>query len=211
MVLSSRQADPVHASTAPLPLTVLILCGGSGERLGGIDKPLRALAGQPLIERVLAALPHPVDQIVISANRNREQYARYADRVVDDGPRTGIGPLAGIAAGLAIAGNATVLCAPGDAPLLPRDLLRRLDDARRAAERDIAVVDDGSGWQPLCLLLPRTALAALAAFIDGGGRAVHAWLASLRPAVADCSDWPGWGWSLNTEDEWAAVERNLLA
>jgi molybdopterin-guanine dinucleotide biosynthesis protein A len=194
-----------------MPLTALILCGGSGERLGGIDKPLRALAGRPLIEHVRAALPDTIDEIVISANRHREQYARYADRVVDDGPHTGMGPLAGIAAGLAAAGHPTVLCVPGDAPRLPRDLLRRLDEARRAAQREVAVVDDGSGWQPLCLLLPRTALAALTAFIDSGGRAVHAWLASLQPAVADCSDRPRWVWSLNTEDEWAAVERILHA
>jgi molybdopterin-guanine dinucleotide biosynthesis protein A len=32
-----------------------------------------------------------------------------------------------------------------------------------------------------------------------------------RTAVADCSDWPRWGWSLNTPKEWAEAETRLRA
>src|SRR5690348_5714131 len=109
--------------TSPIP-TTLILCGGSGERLGGIDKPLRPVAGKPLIEYVLAALAPAAGMLVISANRNADSYRRYATAIVDDGPYSGCGPLAGIAAGLAAARTEVVLCVPGDAPALPPDLLQ---------------------------------------------------------------------------------------
>jgi molybdopterin-guanine dinucleotide biosynthesis protein A len=190
-------------------VTAVLLCGGCGERLGGVDKPLRVLAGRPLIEHVIARIASQVDAIVISANRNADVYARYGYAVVDDGMPTGRGPLAGIAAGLAAAGSDDVLCVPGDAPLLPADLEARLDAARRAAHGEAAVVDDGRGLQPLCTLLPRTALAGLHAFLDGGGRAAHRWLESLPAARADFSAWPRWAWSVNTEAEWIAAERNL--
>jgi molybdopterin-guanine dinucleotide biosynthesis protein A len=192
-----------------LSVTAILLCGGSGERLGGVDKPLRVLAGRPLIEHVIARIASQVDAIVISANRNADVYARYGYAVIDDGAHTGHGPLAGIAAGLVAARSDDVLCVPGDAPLLPADLKARLDAARRAAHGKAAVVDDGDGLQPLCTLLPRTALAGLHAFLDAGGRAAHQWLESLPAARADFSDWPRWAWSVNTEAEWTAAERNL--
>ena len=189
--------------------SVLILCGGRGERLGGIDKPLRPLAGRPLIEHVLAMLAPECANVVISANRHADQYRAYADTVVDDGIRIDYGPLAGLLAGLAAARCDDVLCIPGDAPLLPPDLYRRLDAARIREGCRLAVVDDGDGLQPLCLLLPRAEASSLTAFAEEGGRAVHRWLATRPHARCDCSNWPRWGWSLNTEDEWRAAEQKI--
>lgn len=191
------------------PCTALILCGGRGERLGGIDKPLRLLAGRPLIEHVLATLDPACHNLVISANRNAERYRAYAASVVDDGAYSDCGPLAGLVAGLAAAQCEDVLCLPGDAPALPADLHARLDGARAREGSGIAVVDDGSGLQPLCLLLPRSERESLVAFLDGGGRAVHRWLESRPHARCNCSDWPRWGWSLNTDDEWRQAEQFL--
>lgn len=193
----------------PSPCTALILCGGRGERLGGIDKPLRTLAGRPLIERVLSTLDPYCRDVVISANRNLPQYRAYAATVVSDGVHADCGPLAGLVAGLAVAQQDEVLCLPGDAPALPPDLHARLDAARRKQGCTIAVVDDGSGLQPLCLLLPRAERDSLNAFLERGGRAVHQWLESRPHARCDCSDRPRWSWSLNTEEEWSRAEQVL--
>ncbi len=192
-------------------VTAVLLCGGGGERLGGIDKPLRTLAGRPLVERVIERVAPQAESLIISANRNAEIYSRYGYPVVADGAYAGSGPLGGLAAGLAAAVSDDVLCAPGDAPLLPIDLTSRLDDARHAAQSAVAVVDDGSGIQPLCILLPRTLEANLRAFLASGGRAAHLWLESLRPARADFSHWPRWTWSINTPAEWDAAEHHLAA
>ncbi len=191
------------------PCTALILCGGRGERVGGVDKPLRLLAGRPLIEHVLAALDRSCRDVIISANRNADRYRAYAPTVVDDGAYVDCGPLAGLVAGLAAAQCEDVLCLPGDAPALPIDLRARLDAARQRQGCSIAVVDDGSGLQPLCLLLPRSERESLASFLDSGGRAVHRWLELHPHARCDCSDRPHWSWSLNTDEEWRLMEQRL--
>ena len=189
--------------------TAVILCGGAGERMQGLDKPLHSLLGQPLIQHVLRQLQAQVDTVVIVANRQRDAYAAYCETVVDDGIYKGRGPLAGIAAGLAVANTDWVLCAPGDAPLLPPDLLQCLQLALQRDNADLAVVNDGSGRQPLCCLLPRRLLADLQEYLDGGGDAPRRWQSRFRVAEADCSDWPRWAWSLNTPQEWAAAERQM--
>lgn len=187
----------------------VILCGGAGLRLGGIDKPLAMLAGRPLFERVLERVAAQAAGIVVSANRNAAQYAAYGLTVVDDGRHGGRGPLAGIAAGLAAASTPQVLFVPGDAPLLPDDLAARLDEARTGAGADIAFADDGSGPQPLCCLLPRALLADLQRYLDDGGRTPRDWYARQRSATARFAEWPRWGWSLNTQEEWQHAELRL--
>jgi len=190
-------------------ITAIILCGGSGERLGGEDKPLQPVAGVPLIERVLARIGPQVTGIVISANRNADVYQRYGHPVVADGRHAGRGPLAGLAAGMDVVGTGDVLCVPGDAPQLPADLVARLDASRCRMNAAVAVVHDGGGLQPLCLLLPSTIRSALHAYLDQGGRAAHVWVQALQPARADFSDRPAWTWSANTPAELAAAGRHL--
>jgi molybdenum cofactor guanylyltransferase len=192
-----------------MPTTAIILCGGAGERMQGLDKPLHPLLGQPLLERVLKQLQPQVEAVVIVANRQRETYAAYGIPVVDDGAYKGRGPLAGIAAGLAASTTDWSLCIPGDAPLLPPDLLQRLQHALQRDNADLAVVNDGTGRQPLCCLLPRRLLSDLRDYLDSGGDAPRRWQARYRVAEADCSDWPRWAWSLNTPEEWAAAEQQL--
>ncbi len=162
-----------------------------------------------MLEWVLERLRPQVDALVVVANRRQEAYAACGVPVVDDGTYKGHGPLAGIAAGLAAAGGDWILCVPGDAPLLPTDLLQRLRSALQRDAADVAVIHDGGGQQPLCCLLPRRLLADLRRFLDGGGDAPRQWQNRYRVAEADCSDWPRWAWSLNTPEEWAMAELQL--
>lgn len=187
----------------------VILCGGAGQRLGGVDKPLQPLAGQLLFERVLLRLAPQVADLVVSANRNAAQYAAYGLAVVDDGRHTGRGPLAGVAAGLEAAGSDHVLIVPGDASLLPDDLVVRLDEARRRAGAAIACVDDGHGPQPLCCLIERGLRDDLARYLDDGGSTPRAWQARHSMVSVRFADWPRWAWSINTPEEWQDAELRL--
>lgn len=192
--------------TSP-PTTGLILCGGQGRRLGGQDKPLRELAGQPLIERIIKRLQHQTCEIIISANRNKPLYCRFAPQVIDDGKFQGCGPLAGLYAGLSKAGNDWLLCVPGDAPALPPDLTKRLFSGLKSSGSSIAYVDDGTGPQRLCCLLKTSLAPDLYRYLSAGNHVPDKWLAQHRPAVVDFSDWPVWGWSVNTPEQWMLAER----
>jgi len=187
----------------------VILCGGAGQRLGGVDKPLELLAGRPLFERVLERMAAQAGTMIVSANRNAGQYAAYGLTVIDDGRHGGCGPLAGIAAGLAAATSEFVLFVPGDAPLLPDDLASRLDDARIRSHAEIAFADDGNGPQPLCCLLSRVLLADLERHLDTGGRTPRDWFARHRSVTAGFPEWPRWAWSANTAEEWQNAELRL--
>jgi molybdopterin-guanine dinucleotide biosynthesis protein A len=109
------------------PILALVLAGGGGRRLGGVDKAFLDLADRPLIAHVLAALtPLPT---AISANGDPARFTAFGRPVLPDGVFAGRGPLAGLLAGLdwaAERGAETLLTVPCDTPLIPRDLARTL-------------------------------------------------------------------------------------
>jgi len=180
-------------------LTGLVLCGGAGRRLGGADKPLLEWQGQPLIDRVLAVLSPQVDRVLISANRHLDDYRCRAAVITDGelGPEfttVHAGPLAGIAAGLAVCRTRWLLVCPGDGPRPPADLATRLLAA--SAGHVGAVAHDGERRQPLHLLL-RTTLADAARRALRGDGSVHRWLAGLNLGEADFSDQPAAFFNVN--------------
>lgn len=182
--------------TKPL-LTVAILAGGAASRLGGRDKGLEPLAGQPLIEWVVAALPRDAD-LVIVANRNLDGYARYG-RVVTDAEAGFRGPLAGVASALSAATAERVLTVPVDCPEPPHDLERRLASANAIA----AVAHDGERRQPLFALY-RTSFAESAASGARAGQGVWEWQESIGAIEVDFADERRQFHNLNTPEEFAA-------
>ena len=113
------------AAFDPATITAAILAGGAGSRLDGRDKGLQPLAGQPLAAHAIAALRGQADSLLICANRNIERYAEFA-RVCPDRSAGFAGPLAAIAAALAICETQWLLTVPVDCPQPPTDLARRL-------------------------------------------------------------------------------------
>ncbi len=186
--------------------TGLLLAGGQGSRMHGADKGLQIVRGLPLAAHVLARLQRQVDRVIVSANRNLEQYRDFgwpvhADRTRDegadatqDGAQATVfdGPLAGIRAGLAHCDTPFLACVPCDAPLLPEDLVERLMAALLASGADAAVAvteEDGARHpQPVFCLLRKTLLPALDNYLRQGGRKMGAWLRSLRLAEAEFAD-----------------------
>src|SRR4051794_24267998 len=100
-------------------VTGLILAGGRGRRMGGVDKGLQVLRGKPMIAWVLARIAPQVDEVLINANQNLGEYRRFGPRVVPDGISGFAGPLAGLQAGLDAAEHLLVATCPCDSPFLP--------------------------------------------------------------------------------------------
>ncbi len=167
--------------------SILLLAGGRGQRMGGLDKGLLDWRGQPLIAH-LHALARPLsDDLIISCNRNTERYAAFADRLVQDDDADFPGPLAGILAGLAVARHALVLVVPCDAPLLDTALLQALRQAGAAHPGQPLMLRQGEQWQPLFSLIPRSALKPLRPAWQAGERSPRQALLALGAQALDCA------------------------
>jgi molybdopterin-guanine dinucleotide biosynthesis protein A len=191
---------------AAQPVTAIVLCGGSGRRFAGRDKPLELLAGQPLVAHVLARLSGQVSSIVISANRNLTEYARFGYPVVRD-QQPDCGPLAGLDAGLSASDSQWLLLCPGDAPLLPTDLVSRLRSGL-ASGAEVAIPHDGERAQHLFMLLERSLAEGVRAYLERGGRSVAGWLTDLDVAEVSVQDMHAFT-NVNTPEELALAEQLL--
>lgn len=146
----------------------------------GADKPLLEWRGQPLVDWVIAQVPQDMP-LLISANRNVDEYRRRATVVTDQG-LPGEGPLVGILAGLSLAKTEYVAVIPGDAPKLPPQWLQRLEQAMASNRALAAVVTcDEERQQNLHLLLRKSScVESLETFLRTGRHQVFRWLDSLN-------------------------------
>jgi molybdopterin-guanine dinucleotide biosynthesis protein A len=160
-------------------VTGIVLAGGQGRRMGGVDKGLQPLRGKPMVAWVLERLAPQVGEILVNANQNLEAYAKFGFRVVPDAIGGFAGPLAGLHAGLMAASHPLAVTVPCDSPFLPLDLVARLRGAL-GDDHDLAVAKTGDQPHPVFSLVRRAALAHLLAFLQGGGRKIDAWYATLK-------------------------------
>jgi molybdopterin-guanine dinucleotide biosynthesis protein A len=185
-------------------VTGVVLAGGQGRRMGGVDKGLQLLSGRPMIEHVIERLAPQVDEIVINANQNLEAYAQFGHAVVPDVTGGFAGPLAGLQAGLQAAKHPLVVTAPCDSPFLPQDLVPRLRAA--LAGNDLAVAKTGKQAHPVFALVRRGLLDHLTAYLNGGGRKIDAWYASLAVVEVPFDDEAEAFSNINTREELRANE-----
>lgn len=192
----------------PRDITGLVLAGGQGTRMGGVDKGLQVFRGQPLALRALERLRPQVGALMISANRHLANYAAFGVPVWPDARVDDIGypgPLAGFLSGLAHCRTPWLLTVPCDTPHFPLDLAKRLGRAALAQGADIAVAcaPDASSTaaspsafagplrpQPVFCLLRTDLHDSLRDYLAAGGRKVGAWTAQHR-AVRVPFDLPG--------------------
>jgi len=190
---------------APSEITGIVLAGGMGRRMGGVDKGLVELDGKPMVAHVLARLSPQVDAVLINANQNAERYAAFGLPVLADAVGGFAGPLAGLHAGMSAATTPFVATVPCDSPFLPLDLVARLSKGLVAMDAQLAVARTFDQPHPVFALVRRDVLPHLASFLHGGGRKIDAWYATLRiveVAFDDCADAFR---NINTADELAAA------
>lgn len=187
----------------PTGITGVILAGGRGSRMGGIDKGLQDLNGRPLVQWVLARLAPQVDTVLINANQNFERYGGFGCAVLPDSIPDFAGPLAGLHAALTVAATPLVMTAPCDSPFLPADLVERLRSAMQAGNADLAVARTRDGEQRAFCLMRRELLPQLDAFLASGERKVGLWLTSLNMIEVDFDDEAEAFSNINTPQELA--------
>jgi molybdopterin-guanine dinucleotide biosynthesis protein A len=163
-------------------ITGLVLAGGRGSRMGGVDKGLQSLEGQPLVQHALNRLEPQVGPLMINANRHLEIYAGFGVPVCPDGDDSFAGPLAGVLAGLRQCETDWLVTVPCDTPKFPEDLVSRLYEALEGASIAIAVTTHGGvrQRQPVFCLLRQVLSGDLAAYLGNGGRKIEPWLDQNR-------------------------------
>jgi molybdopterin-guanine dinucleotide biosynthesis protein A len=169
----------------------LILAGGLGRRMGGVDKALMPLAGRPLLARIAERLrPQCPAGLVLSANGDPARFSYIFDGpVLPDPMPDRPGPLAGILAGLdhatALPGVTHVLSVPGDAPFLPEDLAARL--AASPGPWPLALAASGGREHYTTALWPVALQDDLRAWLEAGERRVGAFIARHGAGIVE---WP---------------------
>lgn len=161
-------------------VTGVILAGGQGRRMGGIDKGLQELQGRPMAQWVLERLAPQVGSVLINANQNLERYAEFGCEVLPDRIGGFAGPLAGLHAALTHATTPLLVTASCDSPFLPVDLVARLHAALTAGNAQLAVARTGDRVHRAFCLVRRELLPQLEAFLAAGERKVGLWHASLK-------------------------------
>ncbi|MBV8605452.1 MAG: molybdenum cofactor guanylyltransferase [Pelomonas sp.] len=176
---------PAATTIARDDITGLVLAGGQGRRMGGLDKGLQDYAGRPLVAHAIERLAPQVGPLLISANRHLDAYAGFGHPVLADATADFAGPLAGLLEGLRAAPTRWLLCVPCDVPALPLDLGAQLAAVLRSQGGRAAFAVDADGRaQPLFALLDRGLREPLALALQRGERRVLGWLRDLGAGTA---------------------------
>ena len=171
-------AGRIGKLSVPADLTGLVLCGGAGSRLGGIDKGLMPFHGKALVDIALEKITPFCGELLISANRNPRQYGERRARVVPDLrfslEATHEGPLAGIQAALSTVDRPWLLVVPCDCPRFTQASIEKLIENSRQTGKASYLIG-----QPTFALLPSDTLASLHAFLGHGRRKLSDWLEEI--------------------------------
>ena len=173
-------------------ITGLVLAGGRGSRMGGVDKGLQPHLGMPLAMHALLRLSPQVGEIMINANRNLAAYESMGVPVWPDTLSDYPGPLAGFLTGLERCATPYLATVPCDSPLFPEDFVARLADRLDAEDAEIAIAatnEDGElRLQPVFCLMRASVMESLVRFTGGGRRKIDAWTATLRHVAVEFDD-----------------------
>ena len=187
-------------------VTGVVLAGGLARRMRQQDKGLVLYKNQAMVSYALRAMAQVADTVLVSANRNTEQYLTFGYPVIADQTSSFDGPLAGILSALQVARTPVLLVTPCDSPLIEAGHLQRLLDARAQNDADIAVAFDGERIHPVFMAMRTCLQASLRNYLQQGNRKVDLWLPLHNWIKVDFSNEPDVFVNVNTLPELAELE-----
>lgn len=188
-------------------ISAVILAGGQGTRLGGLDKGLLKLGNIPLVSHLIKRIKAQVVDIMISANRNKEAYEQFDYPVYEDDISDYAGPLAGILKALQQCQSEWLLVVPADCPFIPTDLASRLN--KNIGDNKIAIPHDGTYLHPTFALIHKSLKSSLDDFLKKGERKARLWMQQQPHAIVDFSDQANAFLNINTQDELENAEKHF--
>lgn len=179
---SLAPAEPQGRAARP-DTTAVILAGGQGRRLGGLDKGLVELAGRLMVSRIIERLAPQTEQLMINANRHLKRYRSLGYPVIEDLINESAGPLAGFHTALSNATTPLVVVVPCDTPSLPHELVPALWSTMQSENAHIVYARDAQRAHPAVALLRVDLARDLGEWLDGGGRKIDQWYARHQSAA----------------------------
>jgi len=162
-------------------LVAIILAGGLSRRMSGEDKGLQTINGKALIDYVITAIKPQVDNIVISANRNIEEYGQRGYPVIIDDFGEFEGPLAGILTVMqTLPEDNLLLVVPCDMPVLPTNLVEQLMQQLYLENAELCCAELQHRLQPLISVIKTSTRDSLLNFLVGGKHKVLDWIHQLH-------------------------------
>jgi molybdenum cofactor guanylyltransferase len=195
----------IHAND----ITAVILAGGQGRRMGGLDKGLIEFNGVPLVSILIDRLLRQSVAILINANRNHERYQSLGYPVVSDQLEDYQGPLAGFASAMNAVSSDYILTLPCDSPLLVGDYVARFIAAHAQSLAPVVVAHDGERLQPVHALVSRDLLPSLQQFLRSDDRKIDRWYALHDFAKADFSDCAEMFRNINTPADQQSLQASV--
>ena len=186
-------------------ISAIILAGGKGSRMDNKDKGLQVYQGISLIEHCISLLEPQSDEIVISCNRNIEEYGRYQLPIAADENTDFDGPLAGILAAGLVCQQPLIFICPCDMPRLPKDITIRMEALLSHEGSDMCICFDGKRKQNLVMLFKASCLQSLRLFLSSGERKVGLWQDNWLISELDCSHQESLFLNINTVEDLKSV------
>lgn len=178
---------PLRPSSPQARIAGVVLAGGQSSRMGGGDKCLLPLGGQPMLSHVIRRISPQVEALVLNANGDSARFASFGLPVVRDSIAGFAGPLAGVLAGMDWAANngfSHIVSVAADSPFFPPRLVTGLRFACEASQQPMAMAHSpraGGGFfrQPTFALYDVSLRDNLRTALQDGLRKVIQWVEPL--------------------------------
>lgn len=194
----------------------LLLAGGQARRMGGGDKCLLPLGGQPLLRHVIDRARPQVSELVLSANGDPRRFANFDLPILVDVVEGFAGPLAGLLTGMEWAARhrphiTWIASFATDTPFFPQDLVAHLRDAVAGTQTALAVASSGGRDHPAFGLWPLALRHDLRhALVEENIHKMSRWAARHPVARVTYPDKPfDPFFNINTPEDMAAARRYL--
>jgi molybdopterin-guanine dinucleotide biosynthesis protein A len=185
-----RQPAGGHREAELMTITGIVLAGGRSTRMGQ-DKASLPIGGETMVERVVRVAGSVADELIVVTRLTqagsdpmravgRDPRVRFVHDPVEE-----LGPLAGIAAGLAATHSDVNLVIACDMPLIRPAVLRRLIELQ--GDADICVAVAGGHASPLCAAYRGSVGVTARELLQSGERRVMALLDRVNTKRVDAA------------------------
>ncbi len=182
-------------------ITVVILAGGKGRRMGGRDKGLITYKNTILVQHIIDEISLQTDKIIINANRNMHEYATLGYPVVEDTLNDFQGPLAGFLSAMQSVNTSYILTLPCDGPVIPKNYVEKMKQRLNDTNSDMAIATDGDRMQPVYALIPVSLSENLSQFLAEGGRKIDLWYQQYNYTQVEFAAEGGFFTNINTPQD----------